>query len=63
MTAQLSRLGAWLDWDDPYMTLDRKYMESVWYGIKRQAKKASSTKTNRSYTGVPAVRQPSPDTK
>ena len=35
MTEQLSRLGAWLDWDDPYMTLDRKYMESVWFGIKK----------------------------
>ncbi|MFZ2456668.1 MAG: isoleucine--tRNA ligase [Candidatus Altiarchaeia archaeon] len=35
MTVQLSRLGAWLDWEDPYMTLDRKYMESVWYGIKK----------------------------
>ncbi len=35
MTIQLSRLGAWLDWDDPYQTLDRKYMESVWYGIKK----------------------------
>jgi isoleucyl-tRNA synthetase len=35
MTLQLERLGAWLDWDDPYMTLDRKYMESVWFGIKR----------------------------
>jgi len=39
MTAQLSRLGAWLDWDDPYMTLDRKYMESVWYGIKKAGEK------------------------
>jgi len=39
MTVQLSRLGAWLDWDDPYMTLDRKYMESVWFGIKRAHEK------------------------
>jgi len=39
MTVQLSRLGAWLDWDDPYQTLDRKYMESVWFGIKKAYEK------------------------
>ncbi|MBN2250940.1 MAG: isoleucine--tRNA ligase [Candidatus Altiarchaeota archaeon] len=39
MTGQLVRLGAWLDWDDPYMTLDREYMESVWFGIKRAHEK------------------------
>lgn len=39
MTAQLRRLGIWLDWDDPYMTLDRNYMESVWFGIKRAYEK------------------------
>jgi isoleucyl-tRNA synthetase len=39
MTAQLKRLGVWLDWDDPYMTLDREYMESVWFGIKKAHEK------------------------
>jgi isoleucyl-tRNA synthetase len=39
MTQQLKRLGAWLDWDDPYMTLDRQYMESVWFGIKKAHEK------------------------
>ncbi|ODS40483.1 isoleucine--tRNA ligase [Candidatus Altiarchaeales archaeon WOR_SM1_SCG] len=35
MTGQIKRLGIWLDWDDPYMTIDRRYMEGVWFGIKR----------------------------
>ncbi len=39
MTAQLKRLGVWLEWDDPYMTLDRDYMESVWFGIKKAYEK------------------------
>ncbi len=39
MTSQLQRLGIWLDWDNPYMTLDRKYMEGVWFGIKRAHEK------------------------
>ncbi|MBN2014782.1 MAG: isoleucine--tRNA ligase [Candidatus Altiarchaeota archaeon] len=39
MTEQLRRLGAWLDWEDPYLTLDREYMEGVWYGIKKAHEK------------------------
>jgi isoleucyl-tRNA synthetase len=39
MTSQLKRLGAWLDWDDPYMTLDKRYMEGVWFGIKKAHEK------------------------
>lgn len=39
MTKQLKRLGAWLDWEDPYLTLDREYMEGVWFGIKRAYEK------------------------
>ncbi len=39
MTEQLKRLGVWLDWEDPYMTLDKRYMEGVWFGIKRAYEK------------------------
>ncbi|MEM2918352.1 MAG: isoleucine--tRNA ligase [Candidatus Altiarchaeota archaeon] len=39
MTSQLKRLGAWLDWDNPYMTLNRDYIESVWFGIKKAHEK------------------------
>ncbi len=39
MTEQLKRLGVWLDWEDPYMTLDKGYMEGVWFGIKRAHEK------------------------
>ncbi|ODS39571.1 MAG: isoleucine--tRNA ligase, partial [Candidatus Altiarchaeales archaeon WOR_SM1_86-2] len=35
MTRQIKRLGIWLDWDDPYMTIDKRYMEGVWFGIKK----------------------------
>jgi len=35
MTEQIKRLGIWLDWDDPYMTIDKRYMEGVWFGIKK----------------------------
>ena len=39
MTAQFKRLGAWLDWDDPYMTLSREYIESVWWTLKQAHEK------------------------
>ncbi len=39
MTEQLKRLGVWLDWDNPYMTMNKEYMESVWFLIKRSYEK------------------------
>lgn len=35
MTAQFKILGAWLDWDDPYMTLKNEYIEAAWWTLKR----------------------------
>jgi isoleucyl-tRNA synthetase len=35
MEEQFDQLGVWMDWDEPYMTLDPKYMESSWWTLKR----------------------------
>ncbi|NYT00160.1 MAG: isoleucine--tRNA ligase [Methanocellales archaeon] len=35
MTSQFKRLGAWLDWADPYMTITDEYMEAEWWTLKR----------------------------
>ena len=35
MEEEFDQLGVWMDWDDPYMTLDPKYMESSWWTLKR----------------------------
>ena len=35
MTEQFKDLGAWLDWEDPYMTINNNYIESAWWTIKR----------------------------
>ena len=35
MEEQFDQLGVWMNWDDPYMTLDPKYMESSWWTLKR----------------------------
>ncbi len=39
MTEQLKRFGIWLDWDDPYQTMDARYMEGVWFCIKKAHEK------------------------
>ncbi|OYT54696.1 MAG: isoleucine--tRNA ligase [Candidatus Altiarchaeales archaeon ex4484_2] len=39
MTSQLKRLGVWLDWDDPYMSIDPRYMEGVWFLMKKTYEK------------------------
>lgn len=35
MTAQFRILGAWLDWEDPYMTLKNEYLEAAWWTLKK----------------------------
>ena len=35
MEKEFDDLGVWMDWEDPYMTLDPKYMESSWWTLKR----------------------------
>jgi isoleucyl-tRNA synthetase len=35
MTGQFKALGAWLDWKDPYMTLNGEYIEAAWWTLKQ----------------------------
>ena len=35
MEKEFDDLGVWMDWENPYMTLDPKYMESSWWTLKR----------------------------
>ncbi len=39
MTEQFQKIGIWMDWDDPYVTFDPKYMESCWWTLKQAHKK------------------------
>ncbi|MBA3046026.1 MAG: isoleucine--tRNA ligase [Candidatus Thermoplasmatota archaeon] len=34
MVQQFKDLGIWMDWDNPYLTSDNSYIESVWWTIK-----------------------------
>jgi len=35
MTEQFKQLGVWMDWDDPYITFKRDYIESAWWTLKK----------------------------
>ena len=39
MTDQFKRIGIWMDWDDPYMTLKDDYIESAWWITKKAHEK------------------------
>ncbi|MFQ6011000.1 MAG: class I tRNA ligase family protein, partial [Nitrososphaerales archaeon] len=39
MSSQFLELGVWMDWDNPYMTHDDAYIESVWWSIKEASKR------------------------
>jgi len=35
MTDQFKRLGVWMDWENPYMTIKADYINAAWWTIKR----------------------------
>ncbi len=53
MTKQFESLGVWMDWDDPYMTLDPNYMQSAWWTLKRAQEKNLLTNDKRVISWCP----------
>lgn len=39
MTEQFKKLGIWMDWNRPYMTIKAEYMNSAWFTIKKAYEK------------------------
>ncbi len=39
MSRDFEDLGVWMDWDNPYLTLDNDYMESAWFTFKKAYEK------------------------
>ena len=35
MIKDFQRLGEWMDWDNPYMTITNEYIEGAWWAIKK----------------------------
>lgn len=53
MTSQFEDLGVWMDWDDPYVTFDPKYMESCWWTLKKAHEKDLLLKDKRVISWCP----------
>ena len=53
MTDQFKSIGVWMDWDEPYMTLDPNYMQSAWWTLKRAQEKNLLTKDKRVISWCP----------
>jgi isoleucyl-tRNA synthetase len=53
MGEQFQRLGVWMDWSQPYMTLKDEYIEAAWWTIKRAHEKGLLTKNLRVVTWCP----------
>jgi isoleucyl-tRNA synthetase len=39
MSKDIYNLGQWMDWENPYRTLDQKYMQSAWWTFKKAVDK------------------------
>jgi len=46
MTQQFKDLGVWMDWDNPYLTLDNEYIEGAWFTFKKGFEKGLLYKGN-----------------
>jgi isoleucyl-tRNA synthetase len=39
MNSQFANLGVWMDWENPYLTLDDDYMSAIWHTFKEADRK------------------------
>jgi len=39
MNQEFENLGVWMDWDNPYMTLTKDYIEAIWWTFKKAEEK------------------------
>ncbi|MHC3436874.1 isoleucine--tRNA ligase [Natrialbaceae archaeon A-gly3] len=45
--------GVWMDWDDPYKTVDPEYMEAAWWGFSKAADRGLVEQGKRSISWCP----------
>ncbi len=53
MARQFKELGVWLDWDNPYLTIRRSYLESAWWTIGKAHEKDLLTRSERVLSWCP----------
>ncbi len=53
MEEQFKQLGVWLDWDNPYLTINNSYIESVWWTLHKAHEKDLLVQSERVLTWCP----------
>ncbi|UCE73007.1 MAG: isoleucine--tRNA ligase, partial [Methanomassiliicoccales archaeon] len=53
MEDQFKRLGVWLDWDNPYLTIKNDYIESEWWTLSKAHEKGLLIQSERVLTWCP----------
>ncbi len=53
MTEQFKELGIWMDWDNPYLTINSSYIEAAWWTLKRAYDKGLLAPSNRVLSWCP----------
>ena len=53
MDEDFQSIGAWMDWDDPYQTVEPEYMESAWWALRRVHERGLVEQGKRSISQCP----------
>ncbi|MGZ0745818.1 isoleucine--tRNA ligase [Haloparvum sp. AD34] len=53
MDEDFKSIGTWMDWDDPYRTIDPEYMESAWWAFSQVAERGLVEQGKRSISQCP----------
>ncbi len=53
MITDFKRLGVWMDWDNPYITVKKEFIEGAWWGVKQAWKNGYLYKGLKSNTWCP----------
>ncbi len=53
LTEDFRDMGVWMDWDNPYRTVDPEYMEAAWWGFSRAHERGLVEQGERSITQCP----------
>jgi len=53
LQADFRDFGVWMDWDDPYRTVDPEYMEAAWWGFERAHERGLVEQGKRSISQCP----------
>lgn len=53
MVKDFKRMGVWLDWDRPYMTIKSQYIEGAWWALKKSQENGYLEKGKKAMTWCP----------